>query len=663
MAITNFTTLDFEQVKSNIKDYLRSNSDFTDYDFEGSTLSVVIDILAYNTYISAYNANMLSNEVFIDSATLRENVVSLARNIGYVPRSKKSAEAMIGFTVDTTNFPRKPRSLTLTKGSVAINANSFGSRNLTFCIPEDVTVIVADNEAKFNNLKIYEGTLIKEEFTVDTSIGNYNNDGIQRFILGNSGIDYSTIRVTVKDNAFEDDKIVYTMADSIAQISGTSKVFFIQEIEDERYELIFGDGIFGNKLETLNVVEVSYITTNGIDGNDASTFRFIGNIKDNDGIVVTRDISRLTTISPSKNGSSIESIESIKNYSTRLYAAQDRAVTSNDYEAIIRKIYPDTESISAFGGEELDPPRFGKVFITIKPKTGQFVSNSLKDSIKRELSKYSVAGIVPDIIDTKYLYIECKSTVYYNANKVADQENVLTNVTNKLEKFAASEAMNMYGSRFRYTHFTSMIDNSDKSITSNITEIIIRRDMRAITNRLAEYEICFGNGFKVNQGGYNIKSTGFFVSGISRKVYFSDIPNADGITGELVLINIPANVEQVGPLINFEDTVQKTQSTIVRRNVGRIDYAKGEINISAINITSTDISQNTTIQISASPASNDVIGLQDLFLQFDVTTSKLTTISDTIISGADPTGTNYIITPNYSEDSIIRNISDFTIQF
>lgn len=208
-----------------------------------------------------------------------------------------------------------------------------------------------------------------------------------------------------------------------------------------------------------------------------------------------------------------------------------------------------------------------------------------------------------------------------------------------------------------------MIDNSDKSITSNITEIIIRRDMRAITNRLAEYEICFGNGFKVNQGGYNIKSTGFFVSGISRKVYFSDIPNADGITGELVLINIPANVEQVGPLINFEDTVQKTQSTIVRRNVGRIDYAKGEINISAINITSTDISQNTTIQISASPASNDVIGLQDLFLQFDVTTSKLTTISDTIISGADPTGTNYIITPNYSEDSIIRNISDFTIQF
>jgi len=648
MAITNFTTLDFEQVKTSIREYLQSNSNFTDYDFEGSTLAVVIDILAYNTYISAYNANMLSNEVFIDSATLRENVVSLARNIGYVPRSKKSAEAMIGFSVDTANFPTKPRSLTLKKGSVAINANSFGSRNLTFCIPEDVTVIVADDEARFNNLKIYEGTLINEKFTVDT------DDIVQRFILGNSGIDYSTIRVIVKDNAFEDDKIVYTMADSITQISGTSKVFFIQEIEDERYELIFGDGIFGNKLENNNVIEVSYITTNGLDGNDASAFRFIGNIQDNDGRVISRDISRLTTLSPSKNGSSIESVESIKNYATRLYAAQNRAVTSNDYEAIIRNIYPDTDSISAFGGEELNPPRFGRVFITIKPKTGQFVSNSLKDSIKRELTKYSVAGIVPEIIDTNYLYIECKSTVYFNSNKATDEETVLTNVTNRLEKFAASEQMNMYGSRFRYTQFTSLIDNSDKSVTSNITEIAIRRDMKAIVNRLAEYEVCFGNRFKVNMGGYNIKSTGFFVSGISKKVYLSDIPNADGMTGELVLISVPTEIEQYST--GIENSADKTESMIVRRNVGKVDYVKGEINISAINITSTDFPQNTTIQISTCPASNDVIGLQELFLQFDVTTSKLSVISDTILSGADPTGTNYIVTPNYSENSIIRNI-------
>ena len=650
MAITNFTTLDFEQVKTSIREYLQSNSNFTDYDFEGSTLAVVIDILAYNTYISAYNANMLSNEVFIDSATLRENVVSLARNIGYVPRSKKSAEAMIGFSVDTANFPTKPRSLTLKKGSVAINANSFGSRNLTFCIPEDVTVVVADDEAKFNNLKIYEGTLINEKFTVDT------DDVVQRFILGNSGIDYSTIRVTVKDNAFEDDKIVYTMADSITQISGTSKVFFIQEIEDERYELIFGDGIFGNKLENNNVIEVSYITTNGLDGNDASAFRFIGNIQDNDGRVISRDISRLTTLSPSKNGSSIESVESIKNYATRLYAAQNRAVTSNDYEAIIRNIYPDTDSISAFGGEELDPPRFGRVFITIKPKTGQFVSNSLKDSIKRELTKYSVAGIVPEIIDTNYLYIECKSTVYFNANKVADEETVLTNVTNKLEKFASSEQMNMYGSRFRYTQFTSLIDSADKSITSNITEIAIRRDMKAIVNRLAEYEVCFGNGFKVNMGGYNIKSTGFTVSGISKKVYLSDIPNADGLTGELVLISVPSEIEQYST--GIENSADKTESTIVRRNVGKVDYVKGEINISAINITSTIIKQNSSIEISACPSSNDVIGLQDLFLQFDVSQSNLTVISDTILSGADPTGSDYIITPTYASDyKVIREAS------
>lgn len=651
MAITNFTSLDFEQIKSNIKEHLRSNSNFTDYDFEGSTLAVVVDILAYNTYISAYNANMLSNEVFIDSATLRENVVSLARNIGYIPRSKKAAEAMIRFSIDTSNFPVKPRSITLSKGSVALNANSLGSRNLSFCIPEDVTAVVTEGKATFDNLKVYEGTLIKEEFTVDT------DDLIQRFILGNAGIDYSTIRVTVKDNAFVDDRIVYTMADSITEIDGTTKVFFIQEIEDERYELIFGDGIFANKLQDGNLVEVSYITTNGAEGNDASAFRFVGNLTDNDGRVISRDISRLTTLSSSKNGSSIESVESIKNYATRTYASQNRAVTSSDYETIIRRIYPETDSITAFGGEELRPPRYGKVFIAIKPKSGLFVANSLKDSIKRELRKYSMAGIIPELIDTNYVFVECSSTIYYNPNKVSDQETVLTDVTNALTKFSEGESMNMYGSRFRYSQFTSIIDNANKAITSNITEIRIRRDMRSILNRMAEYEICFGNSFKIlNTSGFNIKSSGFKVSGINKTVYFSDIPKEDGLTGELVLISVPEQPLQVNDI--EDDLPQRNDATIMRRNVGVVDYVKGEINISAINITSTIIKQNSSIEISACPSSNDVIGLQDLFLQFDVSQSNLTVISDTILSGADPTGSDYIITPTYASDyKVIREAS------
>lgn len=645
MAITNFTSLDFEQIKDTIKQYIRSNSSFTDYDYEGSTLSLVIDMLAYNTYIAAYNANMLSNEVFIDSATLRENVVSLARNIGYLPRPRKSSSANVRFTVNTGELPTLPRSLTLKKGSVAINASQYNNRNYVFCVPEDVVSIVSNNKAIFDNLEIYEGSLIEENFTVDEL--NLN----QQFILSNSGIDYTTLRVEVKDSIFTEDKIVYKLANSITQIDGTSKVFFLQEIADERYELIFGDGVFGNKLQDGNYIKVSYIVTNGEESNGASEFRFVGNIVDNNDNVIARDISVLQTISSSRGGSDIESVASIKNYATRTYAAQNRAVTASDYETIVKKIYPETESISAFGGEELDPPRFGRVFITIKPQNGLYLSNTIKDSIKRELRKYSVAGIVPEILDTNYLYIECDTYVYYNTNLTSDLNTVRQSVINTLEDFANSHEMNTYGSRFRYTNFTSLIDSSERSITSNITEIRIRRDLRASLNRLAEYEICFGNSFKIlNKFGYNIKSSGFRASGNANVVYLSDIPVNDE-TGEIVLIKVPTNPPKIG-IDNYQ--IDKPSASIVRRNVGTVDYVKGEIKLNAINITSTEIETNSTIQISACPNSNDVIGLQDLFLQFDPQYSTVNAVVDNISSGADPTGFRYISTPSYTNKNVIR---------
>lgn len=644
MAITNFTSLDFEDIKDTLKAYLRSNSAFTDYDYEGSTLSVIIDLLAYNTYIAAYNANMLSNEVFIDSATLRENVVSLARNIGYLPRPRTSSQARISFFIDTGDFSSAPRSITLKKGNVAVNTSNRSTGGFTYCVPDDITATIFQNRASFDDVTIYEGTLITEEFTVDSSIQN------QRYILSNIGIDYNTIRVTVKDSFFSNDSITFKMATSITEIDGQSRVFFIQEVEDEKYEIIFGDGVFGRELVNDNVIEVSYITCNGAEANGAASFKINGNFYDNNDNLIARNISDVILIEASRGGASIESAQSVKNYATRFYSSQGRAVTARDYETIVRSVYPETDSINAFGGEELDPPRFGKVFITIKPKSGLFLSNTLKDSIKKELRSYAVAGIVPEILDTKFLYVETDISAYYNPSLARDSYTVNQSISKTLEKFADSEEMNMHGSRFRYSKFTSLIDQSDRSITSNITEVRIRRDMRSILNRLAEYEVCFGNAFRVKNAGYNIKSSGFKVSGISKTVYFSDIPGTSGTTGELVLITIP------DPTVSNTGTEDQVRSTaeVVRRNVGTIDYIKGEINISAINITSTEIIKNQTIQISTIPRSNDIVGLQDLFLQFDTGESNINVIEDNILSGADPTGSRFISTPTNLDNNVIR---------
>jgi hypothetical protein len=387
MTLVNFANLDFDQIKTSIKDYLRSNSNFTDYDFEGSNLSVIIDALAYNTYITSYNANMVANEVFIDSATLRENIVSLARNIGYVPRSKRSARAKISFFVDTSNFTNVPTQLTL-KSGVVCTTRSFGDESYSFVIPSDITVPVTNNIAEFNDVEVYEGTQITENFTVNSF--NLN----QRYILSNAGVDTRTLTVTVRPSELSTVSRKYNLADSLFDITPESAVFFIQEVEDERYELIFGDGIFGVPLEEPNYITASYIVSNGSNANNLSSFVFSGTIVDQSNRVVTSGISLITTAEASSLGSEIESVESIKKYATRIYASRNRAVTAADYEALIPTIYPETESVSVYGGEELTPPQFGKVFISIKPYNDRYLSNLIKDNIKRELRQYAVAGII-----------------------------------------------------------------------------------------------------------------------------------------------------------------------------------------------------------------------------------------------------------------------------
>ena len=640
MPLANYTNLDFDQVKTTLKDYLKSNSNFTDYDFEGSNLSTILDVLAYNTYISSYNANMVANEVFIDTATLRENIVALARNIGYVPRSKKSSRATISFFVDTSNISPTPATITLHKGIVATTTGSFGNQSKTFCILDDISVPVFNNIASFDDISIYEGTLLSSNFTYSTRIPN------QKFILPNSGVDTSLISVTVKNNENSSASTKYSNQDSLFDIGGESKAYFLQEISDERYEIFFGDNIFGKALEEGNYITANYIVSDGDSGNGISSFQFSGRLtytRNAQTYTVTSGISLLTTGLTSSGGDTIESVESIRRYAPRIYAAQNRALTASDYETLIpAKIYPETESISVFGGEELIPPQYGKVFISIKPRTGDFLPNLIKQNIKSKLKKFAVAGIVPEILDLKYLYIEVDSKVYFNTNKAQSPAFVSSTVQTNTNKYAESTELNKYGARFKYSKFLKIVDDSHEAITSNITTLRMRRDLRVVLNGFAEYQIGFGNKFQVKDpDGFNIKTSAFRIDGISQDVYLGDLPRPNRETGTLFFFTLP-NVGSQSP-------------SIVRRNVGSIDYINGVITINPVNIQGGMIKDGQTIiEIEATPSSNDVIGLQDLYLQLDISNSNFETVVDEISSGLDPAGSNYIVTSSYPNGNLVR---------
>jgi len=634
MPLVNFSNLDFDQIKTSIKDYLRANSNFTDYDFEGSNLSTIIDVLAYNTYITSYNANMVANEVFIDSATLRENVVSLARNIGYTPRSRKAATANISFSVDVSNTTAV--TLTLKAGMVISTTNrGVTNQNYNFTVASDITVPVdSTGIAYFNDIDVYEGTYITQAFTVSSRNPN------QRFILNNPGIDTSLMSVVVNDSQTSTVQRKFRRADSLFDITSTTPVYFLQEVSDERYEVLFGDGVFGLKLEEPNYIQVSYVVTSGQDANNLSNFKYVGRIVDNNGIPVTSGISLITTNQTSYGGKSIESVDSIKKYSTQIYASQNRAVTAADYEAIVPKVFPETDSVSVYGGEDLNPPAYGKVFISIKPRNGVYLSSDTKENITTALKKYSVAGIVTELIDLKYLYVETNSKVYYNTNLASSANYVKSLVSDNITNYANSTELNKFGARFKYSKFLKIIDDSHQSVTSDITTVSIRRDMEPVLNTFAEYEICFGNRFHVkSENGYNIKTSGFAVSGISDTVYLGDLPNSDLTTGTIFLFKLNSPTEPV----------------VVRKSIGTIDYVKGEILLNPINIISTKVTRTVPlIEISAAPYSNDVIGLQDLYLQLDINNTSVDMIADNISSGNDTSGSNYKVTSSYSNGSLTR---------
>ena len=637
MPFSNFTNLDFDQIKTSIKDYLRANTTFSDFDFDGSNFSVLIDTLAYNTYITAFNSNMIVNESFLDSATLRENVVSLAGNIGYTPRSRTAANAQI--TLEVTISDNTP-TLTIEPGLVC--TGDVDNESYTFSITEPVSTNVVNKVAKFENVNIYQGTFLEKTFIYDGSLD-------QRFILDNSFIDTSKIAVYVKGQSEDGLGTQYSLVNDIINVDSNSKIYLIKEIQDEKYELKFGDGFFGKKLGTNSnqdgdFITVRYITTDGESGNGAENFNFSGRlVKSDDSVANITGGPTISNIIRAQNGGNVEPIDSIKYFSPLLYSSQNRAVTARDYEAIIKKIYPNTESVSVIGGEELNPPEFGTVAISIKPKNGDLVSDFSKNQILSKLKQYSISGINQKIIDLKLLYIELDSNVYYNDSLISGANLLKTDVINSLNTYSKSINLNKFGGRLKYSKLLKVIDDTNTAITSNITKIRIRRNLQISAKQFAQYELCFGNKFYVDPNAYNIKSTGFTVSGYSGTLYLIDTPNSDLRTGIIKIIKL------------LDDNTVR----VINSSAGSIDYEKGEINLSTINFLSTT-KPNNIVEIEAFPRSNDVVGLKDLYVSLDISNSSINMVRDVISSGDEISGVQFtrdFYSSSYPNGKIIRTWS------
>jgi len=593
MPYTQVANLDFEDIKAALKDYLRANSDFTDYDFEGSALSTLIDTLAYNTYYTAFNTNMVVNELFIDSATLRDNVVAIAKQLGYRPKSITSPAASISFTATYSN-PTTDTELILKRGTGFI-AN-YDNTIYQYVTVEDTKAQVANDRAVFTDVEIREGTVVVSNFTVDTSLSS------QRFILDNQSIDANTIRVKVypTGGTFNEP---YLLAENILGIDGNSKIFFLEETEDDRYEMIFGDGVLGKALENGARVEVSYLTTSGPDSNGVKSFVFSGVLENTIGFTPVTNVTIDSSVA-SSGGELPESVKSIKFNAPKTYGTQDRAVTSDDYAAIVRKIYPSVSDIITFGGEDQDPPEYGKVFIVLKPVDASYLTSLTKKQITDELKKYVVASVEPVIVDPSILYVELSSKIYYNGN-VTDQtpSQIRDKVIGSVQTYTTNSDTEKFNGKFRYSKFVGVIDDADRTINSNLTEVTMRKDFYPQLNSTFYYEICFQNAFDEECDGPTLSSTGFRVTEYPTfDVYVEDRD------GKIVLYRL--------------DTVTG-EKVVLNKDVGDIDYVRGELKMYDLTIIKGSFFDNR-ISVRVKPLSNDVQALREVYLDVDVANSSFT---------------------------------------
>jgi hypothetical protein len=601
MAYNQLTNLDYFQIKNALRDYLRANSDFTDYDFEGSNLSLILDLLAYNTYYTAYNANMVVNESFLDSATLRDNVVALAKQLGYTPRSANAPVAVVSINATLSSTGTVPSTVFLRKGNCCLT--TFNDKLYTYVVPDDIAATVQPgNTVSFSNIKIYEGSVVTDRVTV-TDPSNFFID------LKNVSIDTTSIRVNVFANGSTSSYVKYVASDNILNVTPTSTVFFVQEIEDENYRVTFGDGVFGRKLELNEVVEISYIITNADETNGANSFTFNGVISDINGDSAFRIIvNSVSTVSSAFGGEAIESIETIKRNAPVLFGTQNRAVTADDYAAIVRRVYPAAADIVTFGGEDADPPEYGKVKLAIKPKNVAYLSTYSKKLITDEIKKFSVGSITPEIVDPSIIYIELYSSIYYNQNETTFSANdikqkVIDNVTN----YTIRSNTEKFGGKFRYSKYVGVIDASDRSIKSNLTSILMRKDFYPSLNNKTYYELCFNNPFDDDIDTFTLTSTGFTVQEYpSYTVYLQDDGN-----------NI--SLYRLDPQTNNKIVLNPTQ--------GEINYTKGEVKLYNLNIIKGSFSDNK-IEVRLKPLYNDIVAKREIYLDLDIDKSSFTLIRE-----------------------------------
>tara|TARA_B100000902_G_scaffold233377_1_gene221304 strand:+ start:145 stop:1995 length:1851 start_codon:yes stop_codon:yes gene_type:complete len=606
---------DFDAIKINLKSFLQGQTQFQDYDFEGSSLNILLDILSYNTHYLAYLANMSTNELYLDSADIRNNIVSLAKMIGYTPSSPRAPMASIDVTLNNATGT----SVTMNKGTVF--TTSVDDVSYQYVTNSDVTITPSAGIYKFNDLPIYEGTLVTFKYTVDIT------DVDQKFIIPSARADTSTLLVKVQNSSSDTTVETYSLAGGYNNVTDKSKVYFIQEGQDGKYEIYFGDGINGKKVGDGNIVILEYIVTNITDSNGASSFSLAGNIGGFTDVTIS-------TVSSAQGGAESESDESIRLNAPLQYAAQERAVTTTDYETLVKSIYPNALSVSAWGGEDDETPRYGIVKIGIKAASGSTLTETTKQDIVNKLKPYNVASVSPQIVDPETTSVLLTSTVKYNTSttiKSSDtlKSEIITAITNY-----NTNTLQQFDSIYRHSKLTGIIDGVDSSILSNITTVKIRKSFTPTLGSSNKYNVYFRNALFNPHSGHNmtaggiLNSTGFKVTGNDNEMFFDD----DG----------KGNVRRYFLASGIRTYANETQGTI--------DYTSGDITLNSLNVASISNirgATSTVIELTTTPDSNDVVPVRDQIVEIDVSNSGITVTADTFVGGSADAGVGYTTTSSY----------------
>ena len=609
--------LDFDGIKDNLKTFLSQQDEFTDYDFEGSGMNILLDVLAYNTHYIGYNANMLANEMYLDSADQRASVVSLAKQVGYTPRSAVSSQAKIDVLVNNATGA----SITMSRGTKF--TTTVDDTSYSFVANAAVSITPVDGVYKFSNLVVYEGTYLNYKYTANTS------DTDQRFIIPNDNVDTTTLTVKVQESSSDSTTNTYTLAGGITGLDNTSKVYFLQEIENGRFEVYFGDSVLGKAIADGNIVILDYITCNRDEPNGATTFTLSGNVGGFANVTIT-------TIGNAAGGDSPESIKSIKYNAPRDYTSQDRAVTADDYKVLVKSLYANAQSVQVYGGEDAATPDYGKVYISIKAKSGSNLTEATKDSVVSSLKSYAVASVTPVIIDPETTYITLTTTFKYDSSlTIKDVSTLQTDVSDAITNYNTSTLEDFTG-MFRYSAVTKTIDGADTSILSNITTIRLYKYITPTLNSALKYTLSFNNAFYNPHSEHN-KTAGGIVSSTGFKI------NDDSSTNEHFLDDDGAGNVRVYYLSGT--TRIYTSSTY-----GTIDYTTGEIILTSAHLTSisnVDGAASTRVRVFAKPDSNDIVPVRNQVLSIDTINSTITGSVDEIESGSSQAGTTYTTTSSY----------------